>query len=70
MTIPNVITIARLIAVPLIVWLMIADRYVEATVLFVLDAVMKGQRGGLSGRQLMTAMGPGFTASFALLEAS
>ena len=39
-----------------------------ATVLFVLDAVIKGE-GGLRGRQLMTAMGPGFTASFALLEA-
>jgi alkylresorcinol/alkylpyrone synthase len=36
-----------------------------ATVLFVLDAAM---RQGLDGRQLMSAMGPGFTASFALLD--
>jgi alkylresorcinol/alkylpyrone synthase len=40
-----------------------------ATALFVLDAAMR-QPGGLSGRGLMSAMGPGFTASFALLEAS
>lgn len=38
-----------------------------ATVLFVLDAVLGGQ-GGLAGRHLMSAMGPGFTATFALLE--
>mgnify|MGYP002336522509 CR=1 FL=1 len=31
-TIPNFITIARLLSVPLIVWLMIADRFVDATV--------------------------------------
>ena len=31
MTVPNFITIARLLGVPLIVWLMIADRFVEAT---------------------------------------
>lgn len=36
-----------------------------ATVLFVLDAVMER---GLIGSQLMSAMGPGFTASFALLD--
>jgi alkylresorcinol/alkylpyrone synthase len=40
-----------------------------ATVLFVLDAVLRGA-GGLVGRQLMSAMGPGFTASFALLDGS
>lgn len=40
-----------------------------ATVLFVLDAVMHGA-AGLNGRQLMSAMGPGFTASFAILDAS
>lgn len=38
-----------------------------ATVLFVLDAAMAAP-GGLAGRQLMSAMGPGFTATFALLE--
>ena len=44
-TIPNFITIARLIAVPLIVWLMIADRYVEATVLFVLAGLSDAADG-------------------------
>ena len=38
-----------------------------ATVLFVLDTAL---RQGMSGRQMMSAMGPGFTASFALLETS
>jgi alkylresorcinol/alkylpyrone synthase len=37
-----------------------------ATVLFVLDATM---RRGLRGRYLVSALGPGFTVAFALLEA-
>ncbi|MGH7122829.1 MAG: 3-oxoacyl-[acyl-carrier-protein] synthase III C-terminal domain-containing protein, partial [Stellaceae bacterium] len=37
-----------------------------ATVLFVLDRMLKS---GVSGRMLMTAMGPGFTAAFQILEA-
>ncbi|HEV8015048.1 MAG TPA: 3-oxoacyl-[acyl-carrier-protein] synthase III C-terminal domain-containing protein [Stellaceae bacterium] len=37
-----------------------------ATVLFVLDRVL---RSGASGRMLMTALGPGFTAGFQLLDA-
>ena len=37
-----------------------------ATVLFVLEAAM---RRGLRGRHLVSALGPGFTAAFALLEA-
>jgi len=37
-----------------------------ATVLFVLDRMLKA---GASGRMLMTAMGPGFTAAFQLIEA-
>ncbi|HZB93146.1 MAG TPA: 3-oxoacyl-[acyl-carrier-protein] synthase III C-terminal domain-containing protein [Stellaceae bacterium] len=36
------------------------------TVLFVLDRVL---RAGASGRMLLTALGPGFTAAFQLLEA-
>ena len=36
-----------------------------ATVLFVLDAE---RRKGLYGRQVMTALGPGFTAAFLTLE--
>ncbi|MBM3561534.1 MAG: type III polyketide synthase [Alphaproteobacteria bacterium] len=36
-----------------------------ATVLFVLEAALAG---GLAGRHLMSALGPGFTASFAVLE--
>jgi alkylresorcinol/alkylpyrone synthase len=38
-----------------------------ATVLFVLDAE---RRKGLYGRQVMTALGPGFTAAFLTLEGS
>ena len=36
-----------------------------ATVLFVLDAE---RRRGLTGRRIMTALGPGFTAAFLTLE--
>jgi len=36
-----------------------------ATVLFVLDRMLKG---GASGRMLMTTMGPGFTAGFQIIE--
>lgn len=50
MTIPNFITIARLITVPLIVWLMIADRFVEATVLFVLAGVSDAADGFIAKR--------------------
>jgi alkylresorcinol/alkylpyrone synthase len=38
-----------------------------ATVLFVLDRMLKG---GASGRMLMSAMGPGFTAAFQIIEAT
>jgi len=38
-----------------------------ATVLFVLDRAL---RRGVRGRQLVSSLGPGFTAAFALLEAS
>jgi len=37
-----------------------------ASVLFVLDAVRRGR--GLAGRQLLSALEPGFTAAFATLE--
>ena len=37
-----------------------------ASVLFVLEAVRRGR--GLGGRQLLSALGPGFTAAFATLE--
>ena len=36
-----------------------------ATVLFILDRMLKG---GASGRMLMTSMGPGFTAAFQIIE--
>jgi alkylresorcinol/alkylpyrone synthase len=39
-----------------------------ATVMFVLDRALR--RGGLRGRQLMTALGPGFTGSFLTLQAA
>jgi alkylresorcinol/alkylpyrone synthase len=38
-----------------------------ATVMFVLDRVLKR---GLRGKQLLSALGPGFTAAFAVLEAT
>jgi alkylresorcinol/alkylpyrone synthase len=38
-----------------------------ATVLFVLERTL---RGGVSGRMMMTALGPGFTAGFLLLQAA
>ena len=50
MTLPNFITIARLIGVPLIVWLMIADRYVEATVLFILAGLSDAADGFIAKR--------------------
>jgi alkylresorcinol/alkylpyrone synthase len=37
-----------------------------ATVMFVLDRAL---RQGVRGRQLLSSLGPGFTAAFALLEA-
>jgi cardiolipin synthase (CMP-forming) len=49
-TIPNFITLARLIAVPLIVWLMIADRFLAATVVFVLAGVSDGVDGFIAKR--------------------
>lgn len=50
MTIPNFITIARLIGVPLIVWLMIADRFVEATVVFILAGISDAADGFIAKR--------------------
>jgi cardiolipin synthase (CMP-forming) len=50
LTIPNFITIARLVSVPLIVWLMIADRYVEATILFILAGISDAADGFIAKR--------------------
>jgi cardiolipin synthase len=50
LTIPNFITIARLIGVPLIVWLMIADRFVEATVLFIIAGLSDAADGFIAKR--------------------
>ena len=50
MTLPNFITIARLIGVPLIVWLMIADRFFEATVLFILAGISDAADGFIAKR--------------------
>lgn len=50
MTIPNFITIARLLAVPLIVWLMIDDRFVEATVIFILAGISDAADGFIAKR--------------------
>jgi cardiolipin synthase len=49
-TIPNFITIARLIGVPLIVWLLVAGRYVEATILFVVAGVSDAADGFIAKR--------------------
>jgi cardiolipin synthase len=49
-TIPNFITIARLISVPLVVWLMIADRFEEATILFVLAGISDAADGFIAKR--------------------
>ena len=50
MTLPNFITIARLIGVPLIVWLMIADRYLAATILFILAGLSDAADGFIAKR--------------------
>ncbi len=50
MTIPNFITIARLLGVPLIVWLMIADRFVEATILFIIAGISDAADGFIAKR--------------------
>lgn len=39
-----------------------------ATVIFVLDRVLRGARGGGPHKMLLNALGPGFTAGFVLLE--
>ena len=50
MTIPNFITIARLIGVPLIVWLMIADRFLAAALLFILAGLSDAADGFIAKR--------------------
>lgn len=50
MTLPNFITIARLIGVPLIVWLMIADRFLEALFLFILAGLTDAADGFIAKR--------------------
>jgi cardiolipin synthase (CMP-forming) len=50
LTLPNFITIARLIGVPLIVWLMIADRYLEAAVIFILAGASDAADGFIAKR--------------------
>jgi len=55
LTLPNFITIARLIGVPLIVWLMIADRYLAATVLFILAGLSDAADGFIAKRFAATS---------------
>jgi cardiolipin synthase len=50
LTIPNFITMARLVSVPLIVWLMIADRYVGATLLFIIAGISDAADGFIAKR--------------------
>jgi cardiolipin synthase len=49
-TLPNFITIARLIGVPLIVWLMIGDRYLAATMIFIAAGVSDAADGFIAKR--------------------
>ncbi|SEP98293.1 cardiolipin synthase [Faunimonas pinastri] len=48
MTLPNFITIARLLAVPLIVWLVIEERYTACLVLFILAGISDALDGFLA----------------------
>ena len=50
MTIPNFITIARLIGVPVVVWLIIADQYLAAVSLFILAGVSDAVDGFIAKR--------------------
>jgi cardiolipin synthase len=50
LTLPNFITIARLLGVPLIVWLIIAGRYVEATLCFVVAGLSDAVDGFIAKR--------------------
>ena len=50
LTVPNFITIARLLGVPLIVWLMIADRFFEATLLFIIAGISDAADGFIAKR--------------------
>jgi cardiolipin synthase len=49
-TIPNFITLARLLGVPLIVWLLISDRFAEAAILFVLAGLSDAADGFIAKR--------------------
>lgn len=50
MTIPNFITIARLLAVPVVVWLMVADQFLAAAALFVLAGLSDAADGFIAKR--------------------
>ena len=50
MTIPNFITIARLLVVPLVVWLIIRDAYLHAGILFVIAGISDAVDGFLAKR--------------------
>jgi cardiolipin synthase len=50
LTIPNFITIARLIGVPVVVWLIIADQYLAAVSLFILAGLSDAADGFIAKR--------------------
>lgn len=50
MTLPNLITLGRLLAVPLVVWLVITDRYLEAAIIFVLAGISDAVDGFIAKR--------------------
>ncbi|MBZ8134553.1 CDP-alcohol phosphatidyltransferase family protein [Afifella sp. IM 167] len=50
MTIPNFITLARLVSVPLVVWLIVGEHWLGATVVFVLAGISDGVDGFIAKR--------------------
>ena len=50
MTIPNFITIARLLGVPIVVWLMVADQFLAAVTLFILAGLSDAADGFIAKR--------------------
>jgi len=49
-TLPNFITIARLLSVPLILWLMISDQFAAATIVFVISGLSDAIDGFIAKR--------------------
>jgi len=50
MNVPNVITIARILAVPVLIWLIVSGEYLAAFWLFVLAGISDGVDGFIAKR--------------------